>query len=198
MLLRRIVSIRHATLRGFILGGPLRRPGRALRQFPLVAEQVFEVIVIPLHRVGGPCALQSAGDRVAAAAATKAVPPAEALLLETGPFGLGADVLVGVGGAVGFTESVSPSNERNGLFVIHRHASERLPDVHGCGEWIRGAVRPFRIYINKAHLYGAKRILEIPLAAVTLVTEPRVLRPPVNILFGLPDILAPAGETKRL
>ncbi len=69
------------------------RTGRTLRQLPLVAEQVVEVVVVPLRRVGGPCAFQPAGDRVAAIAAAKAVLPAEALLLEAGTLGFGTDVL---------------------------------------------------------------------------------------------------------
>ena len=67
---------------GAVLGRPLVRAGGALREFPFIAEQVFEVVVVPLHRVGGPCALQPAGDRVGAFAAAKGVLPAEALLFD--------------------------------------------------------------------------------------------------------------------
>ncbi len=99
---------------------------------------------------------------------------------------------------MGFAERVSAGNERNRLLVIHRHATERLSNVPGCGERIRVAVRPLRIHVDQAHLNGAERILEFPVAAVALVSEPLALRPPVNVLFGLPDVLAPAAETERL
>src|SRR5438045_7689930 len=38
----------------------------------------------------------------------------------------------------------------------------------------------------------------ITIAAVTLVGQPLAFGPPVDVLFGLPDILAPAPETERL
>ena len=65
------------------------RTGRALRQFPFVAEQVLEEVVAPLRGRGGPGDFQAAGDRVGAFARAEAVLPAEALLLEAGRFGLG-------------------------------------------------------------------------------------------------------------
>ena len=37
---------------------------RALYQLPLVAEQVFKKVVVPLRRRRGPCALQPAADRI--------------------------------------------------------------------------------------------------------------------------------------
>ena len=36
----------------------------------------------------------------------------------------------------------------------------------------------------------------VVVAAVALVSKPRVLRPPVDVFFGLPDVLAPTGETQ--
>ena len=59
VLLRRIVSIRHGARCRCVLGRPLVRAGGALRQLPLVAEQVVEEVVVPLGRVGGPCAFQA-------------------------------------------------------------------------------------------------------------------------------------------
>src|SRR6202007_45575 len=50
----------------------------------------------------------------------------------------------------------------------------------------------------QAHLNGAQRVLQIPLAAVTLVREPLALRSPVDVLLGFPDILAPAAESEGL
>ena len=62
---------------------------------------------------------------------------------------------------------------------------------------IRLAVRPFRIHVNEPHLHGAEGIRQLTVAAVALVTEPRGLGPPVDLL-GLPAILAPAGEAEGL
>src|ERR1022692_15806 len=93
---------------------------------------------------------------------------------------------------------MSAGNERNGLLVIHRHARESLSDIPCRGNRIRLSIRPFRIHVNQTHLYGSERILKITIAAVALVRQPRALRPPENVLFGLPDILAPAAKTERL
>src|SRR5262245_17684087 len=169
MLLRRIVSIRHGALCRCVLGSPLERTGRTLRQLPLVAEQVLEVAVVPLHRVRGPGALQAAGDRVSAFAALESVPPAEALLLEAGTLGFGTAVLSRVGSTVGLAEGVAAGNQRHGLLVIHGHAAERLPNVPGRDERIRFAVWSLRIHVDQAHLDGAEGVFELPVAGVTLV-----------------------------
>ena len=161
-------------------------PAGLFVELPLIAEQVFEVVVAPLHRGGGPCALQAAGDRVGAVAAAEGVLPAEALLLDGGALGFGADIFAGIGSAVGFAEGVPAGNERNGLLVIHRHAGERLPDIPCRGEWIRLSIGPFRIHVNQAHLNGGERIVELTIAAVALVPQPLALRPPENVLLRAP------------
>src|SRR5258708_7498376 len=94
--------------------------------------------------------------------------------------------------------SATRSAKPNCLLVIHRHASERLADIPGRGDRIRLTVRPFRIDVDQAHLNGGERIFELPVAAVARVSKPGVLRPPVDVLFGLPDVLAPAGEAEGL
>ena len=99
---------------------------------------------------------------------------------------------------MGFAEGVAAGNEGNGLLVIHRHAGERFPNVLGCGERIRLAVGPFRIHVDQAHLNGGERILEFPVAGVTLVSQPLAFRSPVNVLLRLPDVFAAAGESERL
>src|SRR5665213_1206230 len=107
VLLRRIVCIGNGARSGSVLGSPLVRTGGALREFPLIAEQVVEVVVAPLRWRGAPCALQSAGDRRAAIAGAKRVFPAEALLLDAGALRFGADILAGIGSAMGFSECVT-------------------------------------------------------------------------------------------
>src|SRR5207244_4407760 len=82
--LRRVVRIRNRAGACATLRFPLMRAGRALRQLPLVAEQVLEVVVAPLRGRGGPRDFQAAGDRVTALARAECTSPAEALLLDAG------------------------------------------------------------------------------------------------------------------
>src|ERR1019366_2064966 len=198
MTLRRILRIGHRTGACAILRCPLMRPARALGQFPCVAEQVREEVVAPLRRRRAPNDFQAAADRVIPFARAKFVLPAEALLFDAGGFRHWADILVRIGSAVGFPESVTAGNERNGLLVIHRHAGESLSDIPCRGNWIRLSIRPFRIHIDQTHLHGSERILKITVAAVALVRQPLAFRAPVDVLFGLPDVLAPPAKTERL
>ena len=107
---------------------PLMRTGRALRQFPFVAEQVPEEASAPLRWRGAPGDLQAAGDRVAAFAGAEAALPTEALLLDARRFGLRPH-MGRRAGAVGLAEGVTAGDERHRLFVVHRHASESLADI---------------------------------------------------------------------
>ena len=111
------------------------------------------------------------GDRVLALAGAERVLPAEAHLLDRRALGLAADVLVGVGGAVGLAERVTAGDQRDGLLVVHRHAAERLADVAGGGERVRVAVRALRVDVDQAHLHGAERLLELAVARVALVAR---------------------------
>ena len=195
--LRRIVGIRHRIGRRIVLRRPLVRAARALRKLPVVAEQVLEEVVVPLRGCGGPGAFQAARDRVAALAGAEGVPPAETLLLEAGALGFDANVPARIGGAVSLAEGVSAGDQGHRLFVVHRHAAERLANVPGRGHRIGGGVRAFRIHVDQTHLHRAERILELPVARVALVTEPRRLGSPVDVLLGLPYVLATTGETER-
>ena len=47
-------------------------------------------------------------------------------------------------------------------------------------------------------MHGSQRIRKITVAAVALVGQPLPFRTPVNVLFGLPCVLAPAAKTERL
>ena len=142
------MSIWHCVLRRCILGSPLRRAARALHQLPLIAEQVVEKVVVPLHRVGGPCPLQSAGDRIAGFATAKSVLPAESLLLKAGTLRFGTNIFVRIGSTMGFTERMTAGNQCNRFLVIHRHATERLSNVFGCSDRIWVTVRPLRIDVD--------------------------------------------------
>src|ERR1700693_2310491 len=173
------------------------RTGRALGQFPFVAEQVVEEVVAPLRRRRGPDDFQAAADRVTAVTFAKFILPPEPLILNVGAFRFVAYILSGNARAVGFAEGVTAGNERNRLLVIHRHARESLPDIASRGKRIRLSIRPFRIHIDQTHLHGPERPLKITVAAVALVRQPLALWAPVQ-LFGLPHVRAPAAKTERL
>src|SRR3712207_7093978 len=87
------MSIRHGALGLGILRSPLLRTGGARRELPVVLVQVVEEPVVPLRRLVGPRALEPAGERVGALAATTCVPPAKALLLDGGSLGFGTDAV---------------------------------------------------------------------------------------------------------
>ncbi len=174
------------------------RTGRALRQFPFVVEQVRKEIVAPLRRRRGPNDFQSATDRVTTMTFAKFILPSQALIFNVGTFRVVAHILSGNAGAVRFSEGMSAGNERNCFLVIHRHAGKSLSDIPCRSNRIRLSIRPFRIHIDQTHLHGRERILKITVAAVALVRQPRALRSPENVLFGLPDVLAPAAKTECL
>ena len=56
----------------------------------------------------------------------------------------------------------------------------------------------FRVYVDETHLHGAEGSFELALAAVALVTEPGGFVSPVDVIFGLPDVLAATGEAEGL
>ena len=91
---------------------------------------------------------------------------------------------------------MSAGNERNRLLVIHRHARKGLADIARRGNRVRLSIRPFRIHIDQTHLHRSQRIRQITIAAVALVRQPLAFRAPVDVLFGLPHILAPAAKTE--
>ncbi len=173
------------------------RARRALRQLPVVAEQVLEEVVAPLRGRGGPRDLQAAGDRVPAFARAEDAPPAEALLLDARRFRLGPHMGLRAG-AVGLAKGVTTGDERHRLLVVHGHARERLADVPGRRDRIRVGVRPLRVDVDQPHLNGTERSFEIPDAGVALLPQPLVLGAPVDILVRLPDVRTPARETEGL
>src|SRR4029077_10259460 len=153
--------------------------------------------VVPPGRRGSPGDLEAAGDRVGAYTRAVAALPAQALLLERGRLGVWADVARRTR-AVGLAEGVTARDQGDRLLVVHRHPAERLADVAGRGERVRGAVRPLRVDVDEAHLDGAERVGELAVAAVALVIQPGRLRTPVDVLFGLPGVHPAAAEAERL
>src|SRR5215469_7858178 len=59
-----IEGIRDRALACAIFRRPLMRASRALGQFPVIFEQILEVVVAPLRRRGGPNDLQATAGRV--------------------------------------------------------------------------------------------------------------------------------------
>src|SRR6185437_4472773 len=112
--------------------------------------------------------------------------PAEALIFQRAGFRLGSDQR-GIARAMGLAEGVAARDQGYGLFVIHRHAEERLADILGRGDRVGIAVRAFRVDVNETHLHRAERLGELAFAAVALVAEPGALRTPIE-LFRFPGI----------
>ena len=195
--LRRVVGVRDGTRACAVLRLPLVGARGAAGQLPLVAVQGLEEAVVPRHRGRRPGNLETAGDRVAALAGAEGALPAEALLLDRGRLRIGADVVLGAR-TVRLAEGVTARDQGDRLLVVHRHPAERLPDVAGRGERIRGAVRALRVDVDETHLDRAEGFLEFPVTVVALVAEPDGLGAPVDVLVRLPDVAAAAAEAEGL
>src|SRR5690606_6521058 len=76
--------------------------------------------------------------------------------------------------------------------------AERLTDVASGGERVRVAVRTLRVDVDQAHLHRSERLLEVAVAAVARVAQPLGLGAPVDVVLGLPDVLATTGEAEGL
>ncbi len=170
------MRIGHRTGACAILRRPLLRTSRALCQLPFVAEQIFEEVVAPLRRRGGPGHFQAAADRVAAVAVAETVLPAEALILDQGTLGLGRDILFGIGSAVSLAKVCPPAMSAtvSSSFIAMRPNVSRIS--RAAAIWIRLSVGSFRIYINQAHLHRAERIVEFTIAFIALI-PPATLSP---------------------
>src|ERR1700733_7406423 len=119
MLLRGIEGIRNRLVGAFRF--PLLGPCRTLGQLPFVFEEIVEEVVAPLRRRLRPSDLGTAGDRILTDAAAELALPAEALIFARPPFRLRPDQRR-IAGAMGLAEGVAAGDERNGLFIVHRHA----------------------------------------------------------------------------
>ena len=217
--LGRVVRVRNGACTGAVLGHPLVGATRALGQFPFEAEQVLEVVVAPLGGRGGPGDFQSTGDGVAALAGAEAVLPAKSLVLQVGRSGLDRNMIRNAG-AVGLAEAVAAGDQRDSLFIVHRHAGEGLADVDGCSKRVGLAVRTFGIDVDQAHLHGCQRVLEDAgvlhfavvvfhqnamtfdawraLGVAHVTPQPLGLAAPVHVLVRLPHVLAATGEAEGL
>src|SRR5947209_6776806 len=82
MLLVGIVSIGHGSRAGIALGLPLICAAGTFGHLPLVLEQVLEIVVAPLLRLGRPSHLYSTGDGIAGNAGLVGTCPAKALVFD--------------------------------------------------------------------------------------------------------------------
>ena len=99
---------------------------------------------------------------------------------------------------MGLAEGVAAGHEGDRLLVVHGHAAEGLADVAGGASRVWLAIRAFGVDVDEAHLDRGERVLEVALVGVALVAEPGALTAPVDVVLGLPDVLAAAGEAERL
>src|ERR1700756_1186423 len=174
------------------------RATRALRQFPVILEEVLKIVVAPFCRRAGPCDFEAASDGVARYAGGVGACPTETLLLNRRALRLSAQLGAGAG-SVSLAEGVTAGDQSDGFFVVHRHPRERLTNILGCLDRIGNTFRAFRIDINEAHRGGAEWTREIALSGIAFVCpHPGGLMPPVDVEVWFPDVRASAGETKRL
>ncbi len=168
MSLRRVVRMRHRAGAGAILRLPLMRTGRALRQFPFVAEQVLEEVVAPLRGRGGPGDFQAAGDRVARLCRCRSC-SSSPKPCSSRPAASGSGPTCDAGrGAVGLAEGMAAGDERDGFLVVHRHAAEGLADIVRRRDRIGIAVRAFGVDVDQAHLHRGERILQLARVDVSI------------------------------
>ena len=179
---------------GHIHGLPLPGAGGALRQFPVMIEQQFEVFVIPARRMGGPGAFEAAGNRIGAGSGSGFVKPAQALVFEFATLGLGPEQ-VRIAVAVGLAHRVTTGGQRHRLFVVHRHTREGFAHVAGGFQWIGLAVDAFGVHVDQAHHDRSQRVGQVADAGVAAVGaaargQPFFLGAPVDVFFRVPDIFA--------
>src|SRR6185437_2469948 len=152
-----------------IFRSPLLGASRTLLQFPLMLEQVLEIIVTPLRRRLRPDDLRAASDGVGTDTRTMTTSPAQALVLDLSAFRLRSHERW-IAGAMRLAEGVTTGNQRDGFLVVHRHTCECLTDVVSSCDRIGIAVRSFRVDVDESHLHRAQWLLKLSFAAVTFVT----------------------------
>ena len=65
----------------------------------------------------------------------------------------------------------------------------------GCQGWIRIAVGSLGVHIDQPHLDGGKRVIELALTSVAIVSEHNLFGTPIHHI-GLPVIFTTTGEAK--
>ena len=97
-----------------------------------------------------------------------------------------------------FAQRVPAGDQRDNLFIVHRHAAERLPNVGGSRKRVVVAVGTFRIDIDQPHLYGSQRLFEVAFIVVPFVIgKPLGFGAPIDEI-SLPVVHATTSEAERL
>ncbi len=100
---------------------------------------------------------------------------------------------------MGLAEGVAADDQRGGLDVVHRHATERLADVPGRSGGVGLTVGTLGVDVDQAHLGGAQRPLQLAVAAVArVVGDPGGLGAPVDGGVRSPLVDAATGKAERL
>ena len=201
-LLAGILDIRRVVFGRQILWHPLPCTRWALGQLPVITQQHIQVAHIPFDRIGCPGPFQTTGDGIAALAAAEAALPAEALLFNACCFRLCADV-GSITCTMDLTEGVAAGGQCHGFVIVHCHASKGFANVASRRQWIRIAIRAFRVHIDQPHLNRSQRVFQITVTGITAIGliaggQPLVLCTPVDILLGSPDIGATATKAEGL
>src|SRR5438128_2236461 len=123
MLLVGIMGIRHYVRPRITFGLPLICAARSLGQFPLVFEKILKKAVAPLPGCSRPCHFDATADGVARNAGLVCARPAKALIFNRCGFGLLPEVTPS-SCTVSLAEGMAACNQRDGLFIVHRHATE--------------------------------------------------------------------------
>src|SRR5260370_2148975 len=119
-----MARIRHRPVSRAIFRRPLMSTGRALGQFPFVAEQVGEEVVAPLGWRLGPNDFQAAADGVSTKTFTKFILPSQALVLDIGSFRFVADVIGGNRSPAGFAVGVVAGHHSRLLLGVYGHTAD--------------------------------------------------------------------------
>src|SRR6056297_422921 len=191
------MSIGDSVLSFFVSCSPLPFSAGAFLKFELVVEQVLEIKHTPLSRLLSPGSFQAAGYRIGSFTGTEAVLPSETLHFDRGFFRIVSQMFFR-SRAMHFSECVSAGNECNGFFIIHGHTFKRLPYIFCRFFGIGHSIRPFRVHINQSHVVGSKPSLKITRVIMTLICQPFMFRPPVDVYFRFPYILAAGAKSKCL
>ena len=197
MALLGIMRIRHGISQGTIGGDPLMRAGGGFRQHPIMVQQVFKIVIVPLGRVDGPSAFNAAGDRIPTHAGAKAALPAKAHLFQRRGFRFRAHMARGAG-AMALAEGMAAGDQGHGFLIIHRHARKGFANIAARGDRVRLAIRAFGVDVNQAHLHGGQRVFQNAVARIALIVQPGFFRAPIDILFRFPDIHAPTAKAEGL
>ena len=122
------MCVGHRTCTRVALGLPLPRASGTLRYLPVIFEQGFEIAVVPLRRSGGPCAFDTASNRIGADTRVEGVLLAEAPIDDGGTPRIGTYVRR-LARTVTFAERVPTGGERDCLLVVHRHPTKGFANI---------------------------------------------------------------------